>query len=89
MNKIGREATDIYLFSRLPNSDQKAILNQATPEERKRYFPKAHQAVRAEFYRDDLCTSGKGMSACKRSMALLSSCSIAPGVVLAIAVRWH
>ena len=51
MNRIGREATDIYLFSRLPNEDQKAILLQANREELNRYWPKAHSAVKAEIGR--------------------------------------
>lgn len=46
MMKVGSEPTDVYLFSRLPNEDQKAILMQATPAERSRYWAKAHGAVK-------------------------------------------
>jgi hypothetical protein len=38
MNKVGRDPSDLYLFSRLPNADQKAILRAASPDEYKRYF---------------------------------------------------
>ena len=42
----------IYLFSRLPNADQEALLRSASPDERKRYFPRAHMAVKQKFYRE-------------------------------------
>jgi hypothetical protein len=48
MQGVGVTPTDVYLFSRLPNEDQKAILRQASPDERNRYWPKAHAAVKAE-----------------------------------------
>jgi hypothetical protein len=48
LNQIGRQDADVYQFSRLPNEDQKAILLDATREQRNRYWPKAHQAVRAQ-----------------------------------------
>jgi hypothetical protein len=47
MSNIGKEATDVYLFSRLPSKDQRDLLTEASPEERKRYLPKAHRDVRA------------------------------------------
>jgi hypothetical protein len=47
MQNVGVTPTDIYLFSRLPAEDQKAILLQADPEERNRYWPKASSAVKA------------------------------------------
>lgn len=51
MNRIGREDTDVYLFSRLPNEDQQAILLQSDRAERNRYWPKAHAAVKAQLSR--------------------------------------
>jgi hypothetical protein len=49
MSKVGMTPTDVYLFSRLPNADQKAILDMASPDEVKRYLPRAHLPVRADF----------------------------------------
>ena len=48
MNKLGREGTDIYLFSRLPQPDQVSILKQATPDERNRYWQKASTKTKQE-----------------------------------------
>jgi hypothetical protein len=50
LNNTGRTPSDIYLFGRLPPSDQRSILNQASPEEMQRYFPKAHIDIKHEFY---------------------------------------
>jgi hypothetical protein len=54
MNKVGRDPSDLYLFSRLPNADQKAILRAASPDEYKRYFPRAHQVVKTEINRQKI-----------------------------------
>jgi hypothetical protein len=51
MQNVGVVPTDIYLFSRLPNEDQKAILLQASKDERNRYWPKANQTVKNEVNR--------------------------------------
>lgn len=48
MNAIGRERTDVYLFSRLPDQDQISLLKQASAEEYKLYWPAAHRAVKVE-----------------------------------------
>jgi N12 class adenine-specific DNA methylase len=40
ISKLGTESQDVYQFSRLDNEDQKAILQQATTEERHRYWPR-------------------------------------------------
>ncbi len=39
--------SDVYMFSRLPEADQKAILRQANKEEFERYITHAHQKIRA------------------------------------------
>ena len=52
MADLGKTPTDVYLFSRLPNEDQVSILHQASPEERSRYMPHAHQKVRIEINRE-------------------------------------
>jgi hypothetical protein len=43
---IGRTPSDVFLFSKLPEADQQAILRQATPEEFDRYISHAHQKLR-------------------------------------------
>ena len=43
---IGRTPSDVFLFSKLPEADQQAILHQATPEEFDRYISHAHQKLR-------------------------------------------
>jgi len=43
---IGRTPSDVYLFSRLPEADQQAILRQANKEEFERYIGHAHMKLR-------------------------------------------
>ena len=43
---IGRTPSDVFLFSKLPEADQQAILRQATPQEFDRYIGHAHQKLR-------------------------------------------
>jgi len=43
---IGRTPSDVYLFSRLPEADQQAILRQANKEEFERYIGHAHVKLR-------------------------------------------
>jgi strawberry notch-like protein/NTP hydrolase family protein/inorganic pyrophosphatase-like protein/ADP-ribosyltransferase-like protein len=38
MNKIGKEPSDVYMFSRLPEQKQIDVLHMASPEEYQRYF---------------------------------------------------
>jgi len=46
MGAIGRTPSDVFLFSKLPEADQQAILRQATPQEFDRYIGHAHQKLR-------------------------------------------
>jgi hypothetical protein len=46
MNAIGKEPTDVYLFSRLPAADQVAIMRRADPDEYKRYWPKVSKEAK-------------------------------------------
>jgi hypothetical protein len=43
---IGRTPSDVFLFSKLPEADQEAILRQATPQEFERYVGHAHMKLR-------------------------------------------
>jgi len=51
MADIGKTPTDVYLFSRLPEDDQRSLLHGATPEETDRYLRHAHLKVRQEINR--------------------------------------
>ena len=51
MADIGKTPTDVYLFSRLPEEDQRSLLASASAEERSRYLPHAHLKVRQEVNR--------------------------------------
>jgi hypothetical protein len=42
---IGRVPSDVYLFSRLPQADQEAILRQATADEFQRYIGHAEKKI--------------------------------------------
>ncbi len=44
---IGRTPSHVFLFSKLPEADQQAILRQANKEEFERYIGPAHQKIRA------------------------------------------
>ena len=44
---IGRTPSDVFLFSKLPEADQQAILRQANKEEFERYIGHAHVKLRA------------------------------------------
>src|SRR5258708_29118104 len=44
---IGRTPSEVFLFSKLPEADQRAILRQADKEEFERYVTHAHQKIRA------------------------------------------
>jgi hypothetical protein len=44
---IERAPSDVFLFSKLPEADQRAILRQADDKEFERYVTHAHQKVRA------------------------------------------
>jgi hypothetical protein len=44
---IGRTLSDVSMFSRLPEADQKAILRQADDKEFERYVTHAHMKLRA------------------------------------------
>ena len=46
VNAIGRIPSDVFLFSKLPEADQQAILRQANKEEFERYIGHAHQKLR-------------------------------------------
>lgn len=48
---IGKTPTDVYLFSRLPDADQRSLLADASSEERARYLQHAHLKVRQEINR--------------------------------------
>jgi hypothetical protein len=43
---IGRTPSDVFLFSKLPEADQEAILRQANKEEFERYIGHAHMKLR-------------------------------------------
>jgi hypothetical protein len=43
---IGRTPSDVFLFSKLPEADQQAILRQANKEEFERYIGHAHMKLR-------------------------------------------
>jgi hypothetical protein len=47
VNAIGRTPSDVFLFSKLPEADQQAILRQANKEEFERYIGHAHMKLRA------------------------------------------
>src|SRR5258708_17962988 len=49
---IGRTPSDVFLFSKLPEADQQAILRQANKEEFERYI--------GDSYPDEPATSGAG-----------------------------
>jgi hypothetical protein len=51
MSEIGKTPTDVYLFSRLPEDDQRSLLQNGSEEDRSRYLRHAHMKVRAEFSR--------------------------------------
>jgi hypothetical protein len=44
---IGRTPSDVFLFSKLPEADQEAILRQANPTEFDRYVGHAKKKIRA------------------------------------------
>ena len=44
---IGRTPSDVFLFSKLPEADQQAILRQANKDEFERYIGHAHMKLRA------------------------------------------
>jgi hypothetical protein len=46
VNAIGRTPSDVFLFSKLPEADQKAILRQANAQEFERYIGHAHMKLR-------------------------------------------
>jgi hypothetical protein len=46
VNAIGRTPSDVFLFSKLPEADQQAILRQANKDEFERYITHAHQKLR-------------------------------------------
>src|SRR5258706_11358926 len=43
---IGRTPSDVFLFSKLPEADQQAILRQANAQEFERYIGHAHMKIR-------------------------------------------
>ncbi len=43
---IGRTPSDVFLFSKLPEADQQAILRQANKQEFERYIGHAHMKLR-------------------------------------------
>ena len=43
---IGRTPSDVFLFSKLPEADQQAILRQANKEQFERYIGHAHMKLR-------------------------------------------
>jgi len=45
---IGRIPSDAFLFSKLPEADQQAILRQANKDEFERYIGHAHTKIRAQ-----------------------------------------
>jgi hypothetical protein len=47
IERIGRTPSDVYLFSRLPQADQEAILRQANDQEFARYVTHAQMKLRA------------------------------------------
>jgi hypothetical protein len=46
VNAIGRTPSDVFLFSKLPEADQQAILRQANKDEFERYIGHAHMKLR-------------------------------------------
>jgi hypothetical protein len=50
---IGRTPSDVFLFCKLPEADQQAILRQANKEEFERYIGHAHMKLRKPM-RDEL-----------------------------------
>ena len=46
MGAIGRTPSDVFLFSKLPDADQQAILRQANKDEFERYIGHAHMKLR-------------------------------------------
>jgi hypothetical protein len=51
VNAIGHTPSDVFLFSKLPEADQQAILRQAGDKEFERYLPHAHMKLRAPMRR--------------------------------------
>jgi hypothetical protein len=49
---IGKEAGDQYMFKRLPQQHQMAILNQASPDEVKRYFKDASGKTKIQWKKE-------------------------------------
>jgi hypothetical protein len=47
INKIGRTPSDVSMFKRLPEPDQRAILREATDQEFARYLREAHKDVKS------------------------------------------
>jgi hypothetical protein len=45
----GKVPSDVYMFGRLPTQDQTHLLGIATPEEYKRYWPKASRATKQQW----------------------------------------
>ena len=45
---IGRTPSDVFLFSKLPEADQQAILRQANKDEFERYIAHAQMKIRAD-----------------------------------------
>src|SRR5262249_32183260 len=52
VNAIGHMPSDVFLFSKLPNADQEALLRNASNEEYARYFHHAHKDVRFKMGRE-------------------------------------
>ncbi len=46
VNAIGRPPSDVFLFSKLPEADQQAIMRQANAQEFERYIGQAHMKLR-------------------------------------------
>jgi hypothetical protein len=57
---IGRTPSDVFLFSKLPEADQQAILRQANKEEFERYIGHAHMKLRGPMREE---RAGKQMEA--------------------------
>src|SRR6267378_691283 len=63
---IGRTPSDVFLFSKLPEADQQAILRQANKEEFERYIGHAHMKLRVPMRQERAGTPTEGPAPSKR-----------------------
>jgi hypothetical protein len=75
---IGRTPSDVFLFSKLPEADQKAILRQANKDEFERYIGHAHMKLRKPM-RDERVGNQAGAPGRSRADELLQATPLAVG----------